>query len=150
MSDTLTPEEHALYQNTATLQRILRQSRTIAVVGCSPKPDRPSHYVAAYLQQAGYRIIPVNPHAPPEILGQRVYASLREIPEPVDLVDVFRPSADCLEVARDAVAIGAKALWLQVGIVNREAGQLARAAGLEVVMDRCTKIEHAALGRAAP
>jgi len=123
------------------LRRILREARTIAVVGLSADPEKPSHEVAAYLQAQGYRIIPVNPRGG-VILGETVYADLRAVPEPIDLVDVFRPAADCLEVARGAVAVRAKALWLQLGIVNDEAAAFARAAGLAVVMDRCTLREH--------
>jgi predicted CoA-binding protein len=123
------------------LRRILREARTIAVVGLSADPEKPSHEVAAYLQAQGYRIIPVNPRGG-VILGETVYADLRAVPEPIDLVDVFRPAADCLEVAREAAAVRAKALWLQLGIVNDEAAAFARAAGLAVVMDRCTLREH--------
>jgi predicted CoA-binding protein len=123
------------------LRRILREARTIAVVGLSADLEKPSHEVAAYLQAQGYRIIPVNPRGG-VILGETVYANLRAVPEPVDLVDVFRPAEACLEVAREAVAVRAKVLWLQLGIVNDEAAALARAAGLAVVMDRCTLREH--------
>jgi predicted CoA-binding protein len=123
------------------LGRILREARTIAVVGLSADPEKPSHEVAAYLQAHGYRIIPVNPRGG-VILGETVYADLRAVPEPVDLVDVFRPAAACPDIARAAVAVEAKALWLQLGIVNEEAAALARAAGLAVVMDRCTLREH--------
>ena len=123
------------------LGRILREARTIAVVGLSADPEKPSHEVAAYLQAHGYRIIPVNPRGG-VILGETVYADLRSVPEPIDIVDVFRPAEACLDVAREAVAVGAKVLWLQLGIVNEEAAALARAAGLAVVMDRCTLREH--------
>ena len=105
---------------------------------------RPSHFAAIYMLAEGYDVIPVNPRAAGgEILGQPVYASLAEIPRPVEIVDVFRKPADVPPIAEQAVAIGAKVLWLQLGIVNHEATQLARAAGLEVVQDRCVKIEHA-------
>jgi len=123
------------------LGRILCAARTIAVVGLSADPEKPSHEVAAYLQAQGYRIIPVNPRGG-IILGETVYADLRAVPEPIDLVDVFRPAAVCLDIAREAVAVRAKVLWLQLGIVNEEAAALARAAGLAVVMDRCTLREH--------
>jgi predicted CoA-binding protein len=123
------------------LGRILREARTIAVVGLSADPEKPSHEVAAYLQAHGYRIIPVNPRGG-VILGETVYADLRAVPEPIDLVDVFRPATACPDVARAAVAVRAKVLWLQLGIVNEEAAALARAAGLAVVMDRCTLREH--------
>ena len=123
------------------LGRILREARTIAVVGLSGDSEKPSHEVAAYLQAQGYRIIPVNPRGG-VILGETVYADLRAVPEPIDLVDVFRPAEACLDIAREAVAVRAKVLWLQLGIVNEEAAALARAAGLAVVMDRCTLREH--------
>lgn len=124
--------------------RILTSNRTIAMVGLSADPMRPSHFAAIYMQSAGYDVIPVNPrYAGETILGERVYASLREIPRPVDIVDVFRRPQDALAVAEEAIAIGAKVLWLQLGVVNEEAARLARDAGLEVVMDRCVKIEHA-------
>jgi predicted CoA-binding protein len=111
------------------------------VVGLSPKPERDSHEVAKYLQQQGYRIIPVNPAAE-RILGERSYPDLKSVPEPVDLVDVFRRPEETLPIARDAVAIKAKALWLQIGIVNDEAAGIARRGGLDVVMDRCCMVEH--------
>jgi len=123
------------------LGRILCAARTIAVVGLSADPEKPSHEVAAYLQAQGYRVIPVNPRGG-IILGETVHADLRAVPEPIDLVDVFRPAEACLDIAREAVAVRAKVLWLQLGIVNEEAAALARAAGLAVVMDRCTLREH--------
>jgi len=126
----------------STLRRILRECRTVAVVGLSPEWHRPSHFVAKYLQQHGYRIIPVNPRSA-EILGERCYASLLEIPEPVDMVDVFRRTADVLPIAQQAVQIKARCLWQQIGVLNLEADALARNAGLDSVMDRCVKIEHA-------
>jgi len=128
----------------ATLRRILGSNRTIAVVGLSADWFRPSYFAAKYMLAHGYRVIPVNPKYP-EILGQRAYASLRDIPEPVDMVDVFRRSADVLPIARDAAAIGAKTLWQQLGVANLEADALAREAGMASVMDRCVKIEHARL-----
>lgn len=125
------------------IRRILGATRTIAVVGLSSKPDRPSHDVAAYLQRAGYRIVPVNPRET-EVLGEPAYATLRDVPAdvPIDLVDVFRRAEETPEVARDAVAIGAKALWLQLGIANDEARAIAEEAGLAVIMDRCLKVDH--------
>ena len=125
-----------------TLRRILGECRTVAVVGLSPEWHRPSHFVAKYLQQHGYRVIPVNPRSA-EILGERCYASLLEIPERVDMVDVFRRSADVLPIAQQAVQIKARCLWQQIGVLNLEADKLAREAGLDSVMDRCVKIEHA-------
>ena len=125
-----------------TLRRILREYRTVAVVGLSPEWHRPSYFVAKYLQEHGYRIIPVNPRSA-EILGERCYASLLEIPEKVDMVDVFRRTADVLPIAQQAVQIGARCLWQQIGVLNLEADKLTREAGLDSVMDRCVKIEHA-------
>ena len=126
------------------LRRILKSSRTIAVVGLSAEWHRPSFFAAKYMQQHGYRIVPVNPRYP-EILGERCYPSLADIPHPVDIVDVFRKTDDVLPIARSAVAIGAKVLWQQIGVKNLEADALVRAAGLDSVMDRCVKIEHARL-----
>jgi predicted CoA-binding protein len=127
-----------------TLRRILKDSRTIAIVGLSAEWHRPSNFVAKYLQSHGYRIVPVNPRYP-EILGEKSYARLEDIPFAVDMVDVFRKPADVPPIARSAVAIGAKVLWQQIGVVSAEADAIARAAGLDSVMDRCTKIEHARL-----
>ena len=127
-----------------TLRRILKECRVIAVVGLSAQWHRPSHFAAKYLLEHGYRVIPVNPQYP-EVLGQKCYASLREIPEKVDMVDVFRKSADVMPIAEDAIAIGARVLWLQLGVKNEAAAARARAAGLETVMDRCVKIEHGRL-----
>ena len=124
------------------LRRILTECRTIAVVGLSAKEHRASHQVARYLQQHGYRIIPVHPRFD-AVLGERCYARLADIPHAVDLVNVFRRTEDVLPVAQEAVAIGARCLWQQLGIANIEADRLARAAGLDSVMDRCIKIEHA-------
>lgn len=127
-----------------TLRRVLRDSRTIAVVGLSAEWHRPSYFAAKYMQQRGYRIVPVNPKYP-EILGETSYPDLKSIPFPVDLVDVFRKPQDCVPIAQDAVAIGARALWLQIGVINEEAQRVAEDAGLTVVADRCVKIEYARL-----
>ncbi|HET7775807.1 MAG TPA: CoA-binding protein [Azospira sp.] len=128
----------------ATLRKVLKENRTIAVVGLSADWNRPSYFAAKYMQQRGYRIIPVNPKYP-EILGEKCYPDLYSIPEKVDIVDVFRKPVDCVHIARDAVAIGAKVLWLQLGVTNPEARQIAEAAGLTVIEDRCVKIEYARL-----
>ncbi len=129
-----------------TLRRILRDGRTIAIVGLSADWYRPSYFVAKYLQQHGYRIVPVNPrYAGGEVLGERCHASLADIAHAVDMVDVFRRTEDVLPIARQAVAIGAKCLWQQIGVKNLDADRMARAAGLDSVMDRCVKIEHARL-----
>ncbi|MGE0810480.1 MAG: CoA-binding protein [Immundisolibacter sp.] len=127
-----------------TLRRILTACRTIAVVGLSAEWHRPSYFAAKYMQQHGFRIVPVNPRYE-EVLGERCYASLTDIPHPVDLVDVFRRTQDVLPIAEQAIAIDAKCLWQQIGVRNLEADALARAAGLDSVMDRCVKIEHARL-----
>ena len=127
-----------------TLRRILKQGKTIAVVGLSANWWRPSYFAAKYMQEHGYRIIPVNPQYQ-EVLGEKCYANLRDIPEPVDIVDCFRRSEDIGPIADEAIAIGAKVLWLQLGVINHEAAEKARKAGLDVVMDRCVKIEHARL-----
>lgn len=122
------------------LRILLGDARTIAVVGLSSRPDRPSHGIAAYLQRRGYRIVPVNPNET-EVLGERAYATLRDIPPDVhiDVVDVFRRSDETPGIARDAVAIGAKVLWLQEGIVNDEAYRIATEAGLDVIMGVCIR-----------
>ena len=127
-----------------TLRRILRDCRTIAIVGLSEQWHRPSNFVGKYLQQHGYRVIPVNPRYA-EVLGQRCYANLTDIDEPVHLVDVFRRTEDVLPIAHAAIRIGAKCLWQQIGVMNHDADALVRAAGLDSVMDRCAKIEHARL-----
>jgi uncharacterized protein len=122
---------------------ILADARTIAVVGASPKPDRPSHSVMRYLLEQGYRCIPVRPRGCDEVLGVPCVRSLAEIEEPIDLVDVFRRPEACPEVARETVAAGARSLWLQLGIVSPEARRIADAAGIDYVEDECTKIVHA-------
>jgi hypothetical protein len=126
--------------------RILRECKTIAVVGCSPRPERDSHEVAAYLRDAGYRVIPVNPKET-EILGARCYPSVDAIPEPVDLVDVFRRPEDVPAVAEDALRKGVRAFWMQLGIRHAESAARLRAAGIAVVEDRCTLVEHRARQR---
>jgi len=130
----------------STLRRILKTCRTIAVVGLSAEWHRPSFFAAKYMQQHGYRIVPVNPrYAGSDVLGERCFARLEDIPFPVDMVDVFRKAADVPPIAASAIAIGAKCLWQQLGVTSAEADAAARAAGLDSVMDRCVKIEHARL-----
>lgn len=124
---------------------LMRDAKTIAVVGVSSKPDRASNEVAKYLIDAGYTVYLVNPMEEGEIYGLPVYDSVRDLPEAVDIVDVFRRPGDVPPVVEDAIAAQAKIVWMQLGIVNEDAAATARAAGLEVVMDRCTKIEHAKL-----
>ena len=128
----------------ATLRRILKTCHTLAVVGLSAEWHRPSYFVAKYLQSKGYRIVPVNPRYE-QVLGERCHARLEDIPFAVDMVDVFRKPADLPPIAASAVAIGARCLWQQLGVMNAEADAIARAAGLDSVMDRCVKIEHARL-----
>lgn len=123
------------------LKKILQTAKTIAVVGLSSNPEKDSHGIAGYLQDQGYRIIPVNPTAA-EILGQKSYPDLVSIPEPVDVVDIFRPSEDVPAIVDQAIQVGAKAVWMQVGIVHEEAARKAQAAGLEVVMDACMRVAH--------
>lgn len=128
-----------------TIKAILQHAGNIAVVGLSDKPDRTSHMVAAAMQARGYRIIPVNPNVSGTILGETCYPSLKAIPEPVDIVNVFRRSEDTPPVAREAVEIGANVLWLQQGIISEEAAAIAAEGGLTVIMDRCIKVEDAIL-----
>ena len=130
----------------ARIDRILAEARTVAVVGLSDKPDRPSHVVARYLKERGYTIIPVNP-AVAEVLGEKAYPSLSEIPVAVDLVDVFRKSADVPPIAEEAVRAGARFFWMQEGVVSEEARTRLEAAGIPVVMDRCVKKELQKRGR---
>jgi predicted CoA-binding protein len=128
----------------AGLRRILTRNRTLAVVGLSANWYRPSYFAAKYMLDHGYRVIPVNPTYE-AVLGQRCFPDLASIPEPVDIVDCFRKPGEMIALARDAVAIGARVLWMQLGIRNDEAARIAMDAGLDVVMDRCVKIEHARL-----
>jgi predicted CoA-binding protein len=132
-----------------SISQLLSAARTIAVVGLSSRPERASHQVASYLQQHGHRIIPVNPtYAGQSILGEHCYATLTQVSREhgvIDIVDCFRKSGDILPVAEQAIAIGARCLWMQLGIVNEDAARLAQKAGMMVVMDHCLKIEHQAV-----
>jgi predicted CoA-binding protein len=137
----------ARYQDPRTIREILLSARTIAVVGLSPDPLRPSNFVGFYLQRHGYRIVPVNPREQ-EILGETSYPALTDVPFAVDVVDVFRQPDAVPAIAREAVQIGTKALWLQFGVISQEGADIAEQGGLKVVMDRCMKVEHARhLGR---
>ena len=137
----------ARYQDPGVILRTVRGARTVAIVGLSKDPLRPSNFIGFYLKRHGYTIVPVNPKEP-EILGERSYPALKDIPFPVDIVDVFRRPAAVPDIAREAVAIGAKALWLQFGVISPEGARIAADGGLDVVMDRCIKVEHARhLGR---
>lgn len=124
----------------ADIERVLTSCRTVAVAGASPKPDRPSHIVARFLMDEGYRVIPVTPDAM-EILGAKAYPDLASIPEPVEVVDIFRKPEGVLPVVEEAIRIGARAVWLQEGVINEAAADMAREAGLIAVMDRCMKKE---------
>jgi predicted CoA-binding protein len=136
---------HDTYSD-AYIKAILASARTFAFVGASPNESRPSYFAMKYLLAKGYHVIPVNPgHAGKTLLGQRIYASLADIQEPVDVVDMFRTPDAALQVAREAIAIGAKVLWMQLGVRNDEAATLAEDAGLKVVMNRCPKIEYGRL-----
>jgi uncharacterized protein len=145
LNTVLSDEDRYKYQDPGTIRRILSTSKTIAIVGLSPRQERPSFFVGTYLKSEGYKVIPVNPTAR-EILGEPSFPDLASIPEPVDVVNVFRKPEDCLEVAQQAIAIGAKTLWLQLRVVNLDAAQLAADAGLNVIMDKCIKIEHGRYG----
>ncbi len=128
-----------------TTPEILKEFSTIAVVGLSANPDRPSHRVSRYMQDQGYRIVPVRPNAD-EILGEKAYPTLKDIPFPVEIVDVFRRSDTVLPIAEEAVSIGAKVLWLQETIINHDAERVCKNAGMEVIMDRCILKEHMKAG----
>lgn len=135
--------------NQHDIAAILTNTRTIALVGASDKPDRPSYRVMKYLLDQGYRVIPVSPKvANTTLLGQKGYATLADVPEKIDMVDVFRNSDAAWGVAQEAIAVGAKTLWLQLGVINEQAAVLARDAGLNVVMDKCPAIEIPRLGLA--
>ncbi len=132
--------------NDEKITQLLNDSKTIALIGASPKETRPSYQVMAYLQQAGYKVLPVNPgQEGKQILGEKVYARLSDIEVPVDIVDIFRRAEFVGDIIDEAIKIKAAAVWMQLGIVNEEAATTALDAGLKVVMNRCTKIEHARL-----
>ena len=137
----LTAEERRRFQNTATIRRILRESNTIAVVGLSNERQKASHFVATYLQRAGYRVIPVNPRGG-TVLGETVYPDLASVPVPLDLVVVFRRGPETVRMAEQAIAKGVPRIWFQLRIPAKEAAERAAAAGLEVVIDKCIKMEH--------
>jgi len=141
LNSSLEAGEQSRFQNPRVVQSLLRNSKVIAIVGLSTEKTKASNMVASYLLDEGYQVVPIHPKAE-SILGQPSYKSLRDVPFPIDIVDAFRPSEEVSAIAEDAIAIGARALWTQLKIVNIEAGDRALAAGLEVVQDRCIKIEH--------
>ena len=141
MNTRLSAEEREKFQNTDQIRKLLATARTIAIVGLSDKKERASNFVGSYLKSEGYTIIPVNP-LKQEILGEKCYPDLKSIPVPVDIVDVFRRPDECVNIVKEAIEIKAKAVWMQLGIVNRDAADLALQNGLIVVMDRCVKMEH--------
>jgi predicted CoA-binding protein len=141
MNSILPAELRPKYQDPGLIRELLADTHTIAMVGLSKDPQRPSYFVASYLKYEGYRVIPVNPTAT-EILGERCYPDLLSIEEPIDMVDIFRPAQVCGEIVQQAIAKQAKSVWMQLRIYNLEAAQLAEQAGLQVVMDRCVKMEH--------
>lgn len=141
LNTVLTPEQQTLYQDSGCIRDMLDHATTIAIVGLSSERQKASYFVATYLKREGYRVIPVNPRGG-TILGETVYPDLKSIPETIDIVDVFRPAAEVPAIVEQAIAIGAKALWTQLRIINFEAAEKARAAGLSVVMDKCVKMEH--------
>ncbi len=129
------------YEEQQTIEKILRTARTIATVGLSDDPQKPNHFVPAYLQAQGYRIIPVNPRLE-TALGEKAYASVADVPEPIDVVQIFRRSDQVGPIVDEAIAAGARAVWMQIGVINEEAAARARAAGLDVVMNQCMKVQH--------
>ena len=141
LNTSLTEEQQALYQDQESVKEILDQTRTIAMVGLSSDRQKAGYFVASYLRSAGYTIIPVNPNAD-KILGLTCYPDLGSVPLPVDLVDIFRPANACTAIVEAAIACKARAVWMQLKIINLEAAARARAAGLLVVVDRCVKMEH--------
>jgi predicted CoA-binding protein len=137
----LTPEERARFQNTKLIRELLSTAKTIAVVGLSTEKTKASNMVASYLQDEGYRIIPIHPRAS-EILGEKAYPNLATVPEHIDIVDIFRPPAEVAKIVDEAIDIKAGAVWMQLKLVDLEAAAKAEAAGLKVVADRCIKMEH--------
>lgn len=142
MTDSQNGFDITQYQDPKVVREIMLTAKTIAIVGLSSNELRASHFVGFYLKRHGYRVIAVNPRET-EVLGEKSYASLLDVPDPIDVVDVFRAPEHVPEIARQAVTIGAKALWLQFGVISPEGAEIARKGGLQVVMDRCMKVEHA-------
>lgn len=145
LNTRLTPEQREKFQNTKVIRQILGTAEIIAIVGLSTEPTKASNMVASYLQDEGYRIIPVNPRAT-EILGEECYPDLRAIPFPVDVVDIFRPANEIPDIVQDAIDIGAKSVWMQLRLVDIPSAEKALAAGLNVIADKCIKMEHGRFG----
>jgi len=145
LNTRLKPEQRAIYQNTKVIREILGSAKTIAIVGLSTEKTKASNMVAAYLQDEGYRVIPVHPKAD-EILGEKAYPDLKSIPFPVDVVDIFRPTNEVAGIVDDAIAIGAKSVWMQLRIVDTESADRAIAAGLHAIVEKCIKMEHGRFG----
>jgi len=141
LNTVLTTEQRLRFQDTQIIRRLLRTAKTIAMVGLSSEKTKASNMVGAYLQDEGYQVIPVNPRAT-EILGVQSYPDLASVPFPIDIVDIFRPTNEVSAIVDDAIAVGAKAVWMQLRIVDLPAAERALAAGLDVVVDRCIKMEH--------
>jgi len=147
LNTSLSREERARFQNTFAIREILGSAKTIAIVGLSTEPTKASNMVGSYLQDEGYRIIPVNPRAT-EILGEKSYPDLASIPVKVDVVDIFRPASEVPGIVEQAVAIGAKAVWMQLRIIDLSSAEKAQLAGLEAIVDKCLKMEHGRYGGA--
>lgn len=145
LNTSLTPEQRSRYQDTRRIRHLLAEARTIAVVGLSTESTKASNMVASYLLDEGYDVIPVHPKAA-EILGRKAYASLAEIPVPVDVVDIFRPASEVSGIVDQAIAIGAKAVWMQLRIIDTESADRAIAAGMDAIVDKCIKMEHGRFG----
>ena len=148
LNSTLTAAEQARYQDTAVIQRLLGESRTVAIVGLSADRQKASSFVASYLRSEGYRIVPVNPHES-QVLGEQCYPDLDSVPGPVDIVDIFRRSEFVPEIVEAAIRKGAKVVWMQEGVIHDDAARRAEAAGLTVVMDRCILKDHRRLAYAS-
>jgi predicted CoA-binding protein len=141
MNTRLSAEERKLYQDPEMIRELLHTAQTIAIVGLSDKKERASNFVGSYLKQEGYKIIPVNPLLT-EVFGEKCYPDLKSIPFPIDIVDIFRRPDEIMKITQDSIAVKAKAIWMQLRLVNRDAAELARTAGLKVIMDKCMKMEH--------
>jgi predicted CoA-binding protein len=141
MNTRLSAEERKLYQDPEMIRELLHTAQTIAIVGLSDKKERASNFVGSYLKQEGYKIIPVNPLLT-EVFGEKCYPDLKSIPFPIDIVDIFRRPDEIMKTTQDSIAVKAKAIWMQLRLVNRDAAELARTAGLKVIMDKCMKMEH--------